>query len=575
MDFLTQLGKIINTGQSRSVVLHGNIHDLFQDGKSWVPLVDLLKTKCRVDRTENQKGITQVIYQTNRPIEIIDVSNNSEIEQLWERHYNDGKKLRSRLDETLNNPTYAMELLRQITELVRLKKAKNNLLIIIESAEMLFPQTPISQMSIQDRKRLSIMQDWFKNPDFVNGHDTVVLISESLGGIHERISRLPQVLSVDIPLPDTLTRYQFILSHPASEAYKAADPTPHVVGDPSTGSRHTCTLADTLSEQTSGLSIHAVNQLLRSGDYSLENVTNKVGEYMISQLGEGVVEFKRPTHTLNDVIGFSRVKKFMQDELIPGFMRDGKDCIAGALVGGPIGSGKTFICEAVASELGVPVIVLKNIRSKWYGETDETFERLRRLVETFHKIVIFVDEADTQFGGVDSEQDVERRLTGKIQAMMSDPSLRGRVVWFLMTARVHKLSADIRRPGRMDLIIPILDPEDDEDREEFINWTFGEEIVKQDTHSKLKLCTEGISSGSYAMIRSMVRTKGCGTLEEVLRVVEDIADPDIKDTRRYQTLQAMMNCTRKSLVVPKITLYESCRTVWREELAKLEAKGIK
>ena len=66
-------------------------------------------------------------------------------------------------------------------------------------------------------------------------------------------------------------------------------------------------------------------------------------------------------------------------------------------------------------------------------------------------------------GGVGAgTHDTERRLTGKIQAMMSDPKLRGRVVWLLMTARIHMLSPDIRRPGRVgDLIIPILDPAED------------------------------------------------------------------------------------------------------------------
>ena len=89
------------------------------------------------------------------------------------------------------------------------------------------------------------------------------------------------------------------------------------------------------------------------------------------------------------------------------------------------------------------------------------FERLRRVLEALEKVVIFVDEADTQFGGVGAEtHSTERRLTGKIQAMMSDPRLRGRVIWLLMTARIHLLSPDIRRPGRVgDLIIPVLDPE--------------------------------------------------------------------------------------------------------------------
>ena len=39
---------------------------------------------------------------------------------------------------------------------------------------------------------------------------------------------------------------------------------------------------------------------------------------------------------------------------------------------------KTFIIEAVAAEMDMPVLVLKNIRSQWYGQTDVLFERLRR-----------------------------------------------------------------------------------------------------------------------------------------------------------------------------------------------------
>ena len=92
-------------------------------------------------------------------------------------------------------------------------------------------------------------------------------------------------------------------------------------------------------------------------------------------------------------------------------------------------------------------------------------------LEALEKVVIFVDEADTQFGTVAAGgHETERRLTGKIQAMMSDTRLRGQVIWLLMTARIHLLSPDIRRPGRVgDLIIPILDPRGD-DRRDFIRW---------------------------------------------------------------------------------------------------------
>lgn len=560
MNFLSQLTKIINTGQSRSVILTGNIYDLFEVDRKWYPLMNFLQMKCKVERKTGQKGITQIIYQVNRPLEVIGDDNMTELENLWRINRKDGKTLKERFAETANSSILALELLRQITEIARLSNLQNNLLIIIESADMLLPQSELSRMMSEDRKRIGIVQDWFGDPDFVSGHDTVIFISESRNGVHSRISKLPQVTSIDIPLPDKTDRYQFMLHHPAAETYKGAEE-----------GRHTCSLADLLADQTSGLSIHACNQLLRSGDYSPNNINAKVEEYMISQLGEGVIEFKRPTHTLDDVIGFSIIKAFIEKELIPGF-KSGE--IAGALAAGPIGGGKTYLCEAVAAMLGIPVILLKNIRSKWYGETDEIFEKLRRLVESFSQVMIFVDEADTMFGGVDSEQDTERRLTGKIQAMMSDLALRGKVIWFLMTARPHKLSSDIRRPGRMDLIIPILDPEG-EDQIDFIKWAFGNFTLTE--NEILRLCQDfkNKSSASYAMMRKFA--KRSKTLEEALKIIEDVIDPDIAEVREYQTLQALLNCTRKSLnpVLSKLRSEESfTRKDWKKRIAELEAQGI-
>lgn len=554
MKFINDLAKIINTGQSRSMILHGNIHDLFYNQNKMVPLTTLLLSKTKVERSDKNKGITQIIYQVNRPIEIIGSDNLDELETLWSNSHGDNRTLKSRLSETLDNSVYALELLRQITECARVGKYKNNLLIIVEAADMLLPESPINNMMPADRKRVSIVTDWFSDPQFNSSHDTVILISESRNGIQSRVSRLPQVLTVEIGLPDLEERKKLIEWYLESNSQKAD--------------------SSWLATNTSGLSLQAVLQLLRSQDYNTENVASKVEQYMESQLGEGVVEFKRPTHKLNDVVGFTRIKKFIAEELIPGFKSNGVDCIAGALVGGPIGSGKTFICEAVASEVGCPVIVLKNIRSKWYGETDQIIERLRRLIESFHKIMIFVDEADTMFGGISSEQDVERRLTGSIQTMMSDASLRGRVIWFLMTARVHLLSPDIRRPGRMDLIIPILDP--DEDQEKFVEWVFGE-LGKKYTPQLMKL-TKGMSAASFGMIRSRLKAKPCSSIEQITELLNDMLEPDIQDVRRFQTLQALLNCTRRSLIVDKSTTreqFEEMRSSWKKELTEFEKRGVK
>ncbi len=227
--------------------------------------------------------------------------------------------------------------------------------------------------------------------------------------------------------------------------------------------------------------------------------------------------------------------------------------------------------------MDVPVLVLKNVRSQWYGQTDVIFERLRRVLEALEKVVIFVDEADTQFGGIGEEShSTERRLTGKIQAMMSDPQLRGKVIWLLMTARIHLLSPDIRRPGRVgDLIIPVLDPED-EDRRDFLHWV-AEAVLKGPTDediAKLDELTPGYSAAGFASLRSQLKASGAKTIEQVVEIVKDLLPPAIGKTRRYQTLQAMVNCTRRSLL-PDAKVTERDRESWQTEIRELEAQGIR
>jgi hypothetical protein len=570
MNFVSALKKIINTGQSRSIVVTGNVYDLFASENhtaltKYVPLIDLLIAKCKVDPVKDKvKGIVQLVWRLNRPVEVIGPS--EELAIAWSALHPNDKGLLDRLQETNDNSAYAFEIMRQVAECSRRANLSNNLIMLIEAADFLLPECEISRMALPDRKRIAIVADWFCDPNFINGHDTAILIAESRSLIHPRISRLPQLVSVEVPLPDKDDRYFFILGDKTSESYQK---------------EHRCELADELAEPTAGLSLHAIRQLLRSGDYTAANVASKVEDFMSAQLGDGVVEFKRPTHTLDDCVGFQLIKEFMRKELIPAFQAKGEACISGVLVGGSIGSGKTYLCEALASELTMPVIVLKNIRSKWFGETDQIFERLRRLLETFNKIMIFVDEADTMFGDVESDHDTERRLTGKIQAMMSDPALRGKVIWLLMTARVHRLSPDIRRPGRMDLIIPILDPEDG-DRVEFINWAIGEQLVVQTAKEigKNEIWDHVLdySPASFSLLRNRIKTTKPNNSKDLLAIIKDIVSPDISEVREYQSLQARVNCTRRSMLVrPEMSKadFDDYREKWKKRIRALEAKGIR
>jgi ATPase family associated with various cellular activities (AAA) len=579
--FYGRLASVLNSEQSRSVILCGNVYDLFPTGNDYLPLVPLLIEKTKAD------GLIRVVYEQNGPIRILDARDKVKnawiswkagidldtllVKGLRERGPSEIDRLGAEFDQLLldaiGNPTLALEVCRQLTICSR-SALSGSLIILIEAADMLLPAGNGDVANLDDSKlrRIAICQDWFGEPSFMRGGDSVILIAESRSLIHPRISRLPQVLSVEIPSPDTVARRKFT-DHFLSQQ----NPPPKLWAG-----------AQELAEATAGLSLHALRQLLAGASFSSQplqpkDLVNKVEEYIQAQVGEDVVEFKKPSHGLADVVGCTKLKEFLRTEMIPRFRTaDAEKALPGAAVAGPIGGGKTFLFEAVAGELGIPVLVLKNIRSQWYGQTDVIFERLRRVLEALDRVVIFVDEADTQFGGVGEEShSTERRLTGKIQAMMSDPKLRGKVMWLLMTARIHLLSPDIRRPGRVgDLILPVLDPEAD-DRVAFIKWMISP-VTKQPSDADIKRIDElttGYSAAAFSSLRTQLKAMEAKSLDEAVAIIHDQLPPAIGLTRRYQILQAMLNCTRRSLL-PNPNITEKDRQAWEIEIRQLETMGV-
>ena len=597
---------LINSGTSRSLVLSGNIHDLFfvraGDDTDYIPLVPFLA------RSWDIPGFILIVYELNGPIRFAQETEREKVQSAFEvwrgitetnldtnanvgipRATQGAGSLKAAepadasfsqyMNDAVGSPTLALELLRQFCLLSRSTNAQGEkllsekLIILIEATDMLLPEGEIRSLSLQDRHRVSIVQDWISDSSFMEGSDTVIFIAESESLVNSRITRLPQVITVEIPAPGMAERQHFISWF--NNTPKRVDKPLNLWGTQSQ-----------LAMLTAGLSIQALRQLLLSTRYSGEKlhpeaVIGKVSEFIQGQLGEDVVEFKKPEHTLQDIVGNQKLVDFLKTQLIPRITSTGPEAIPGMSVCGPIGSGKTFIFEGLAGELDIPVLVLKNIRSMWFGQTDVIFERLRRLLMALVKVLIFVDEADTQFGTVGPEaHSTERRLTGKIQAMMSDPQLRGNITWLLMTARIYHLSPDLRREGRVgDMVIPVLDPQG-EDRQAFLRWTLAKVLpgpLSEDVVERLLKLTDDYSAASFASLRSDLEAaslikKDKLTLDEIIAVVEDRILPNIGPIRHYQTLQALLNCTRKSLLPGEYSA--EIRESWMKQIAQLEALGV-
>src|SRR6266699_1663386 len=110
----------------------------------------------------------------------------------------------------------------------------------------------------------------------------------------------------------------------------------------------------------------------------------------------------------------------------------------GYLICGPVGTGKSFIVQCFAKEIGIPVVELLNFRSKWQGQTEANLERVLALLDAIGPVAVVVDEADAALGTRETggaASGVSERVFASLAAFMGDTRRRGKVIWFLMTSR--------------------------------------------------------------------------------------------------------------------------------------------
>src|SRR5207247_334158 len=133
----------------------------------------------------------------------------------------------------------------------------------------------------------------------------------------------------------------------------------------------------------------------------------------------------------------------------------------GYLICGPVGTGKSFIVQCFAKEIGIPVVELLNFRSKWQGQTEANLERVLALLDAIGPVAVVVDEADAalgtrETGGADSG--VSERVFASLAAFMGDTRRRGKVIWFLMTSRPDLVPVDLKRQGRAEEHLALFPP---------------------------------------------------------------------------------------------------------------------
>jgi len=291
-----------------------------------------------------------------------------------------------------------------------------------------------------------LMRDWSRE-DLLRQHLVATfLITENLTELHPLLTENPDAATVQIPLP----------SPEELNAGIEDLTTPDLVGE--FGEKGAA-----FGQELSGAPLKAVRRLLklqkRKGQPFRRSDAAAIKKDLIESECGSLVEFLEPTRTLDDFEGQPALKKWLRQDIALWQKNDLRATPMGYLLCGPVGTGKTYAVECLAGEAGVPVVKLSNFRDRWVGSTEGNLEKIFRLLRALGKCFVFVDEADQTLGRRDSGSN-DAGLSGRVYSMfaqeMSNRRNRGRIVWILASSRPDLIEVDLKRPGRVDVKIPIL-----------------------------------------------------------------------------------------------------------------------
>lgn len=315
--------------------------------------------------------------------------------------------------------------------------------VILRGAELILPAS--QQGDFATASLASLVRDWAAEPPFSDMAFASLLLADNLNDLHPLVANNPRIDRVQVPLPDASSLEQCLaqLRIDHAKAFAAEE----------TGAVQTL----------AGVSLSALASLVKRRAHEGKVLGPQdwiaAKKELVEADSAGLVEFIESARTLDDYHAQDALKTWLRQDMALWQASDLRALPKGYIFCGPVGTGKTYLVECLAGEAGVPVVKLKNFRDRWVGSSEGNLEKIFRLIRGLGRCIVFIDEADQTLGKRDGGSG-DGGLSGRIYSMiaqeMGAADNRGKVVWILASSRPDLIEVDLKRPGRVDVKIPLL-----------------------------------------------------------------------------------------------------------------------
>ena len=330
--------------------------------------------------------------------------------------------------------------------------------IIIEFAEFVVPRGDALQLGGPFAANTVKVLGWANDPAVVQSNIVTVLLSEGLHDLNSLVVENPHAPALHLPLPDEADMLAYLTALSTTQF-------PDMMAK--------CDVPiETLAARLTGLSRVGARTAIALAIGNDKRITSawlgQIKKELIERECQGLLDFVESPFTLDHVAGMEPVKAWLREDTE--LLRRGalRALPMGYLICGRIGTGKTFLVQCWAGELGIPCVVFKNFRDRWVGATESNLEKIFAILRALGQVVVFVDEADQAAGkreGGDGDSGLSGRVYSMLAKEMSDTRNRGRIIWVFATSRPDLLEVDLKRQGRLDVHIPLFPPETPAERE--------------------------------------------------------------------------------------------------------------
>ena len=438
--------------------------------------------------------------------------------------------------------------------------SKRRLVLIIDYAETILPNTDISRFTDEDRYCLVTLNRWANDPIFTEGDISIILLTENLADLNTKVVRSPATIKVNIPLPDETVRQRFLAwLEKKGRLLLENRLNPEKV-----------------AKITSGLNLVNIHQLAAESyqedrEIGLEYLRLKKKE-MIETEASGLLEFIESEFDLGMVSGHGYVKKRFKSAAKA--IKIGRlDVLPmGYLIAGPVGTGKSFMVTAFAGEIGIPIVKFRNFRSKWQGVTEANLEKVLSILTAMAPVGVMIDEADAFLGdrNQDGDSGTSNRIFAQIASFMGNTEYRGKIIWFLITCRPDLLPIDLKRQGRAEEHLALFYPETIEEKQELFQTLVRKLKLKVQSVDIIELFKKYKFDFSGADLESiLIRAKLLAAMnnhviitgEDLDETIRDFNPPSYPHEIELQNLVAVLECTSREMIPKRFQNMERARLV--------------